>query len=162
MQKQTTPALDSSECNCLALRQAARHVSQIYDGYLAAEGLKTTQYSILAKLNRLGPLSINELAKSMVMDRTTLGRNLRPLERSGLISLEVDPADRRSRRLVVTERGRALLEQARPAWQAAQLQFEKSFGRDESAALRALLRTVTKTRLAAPRRPSAASATEKD
>ena len=65
--------LDQTECNCLALRQAARHVSQIYDGHLAAEGLKTTQYSILAKLNRLGPLSINELAKSMVMDRTTLG-----------------------------------------------------------------------------------------
>ena len=149
-------------CNALALRQATRHVSQFYDQHLAAFGLKGTQFSIVAKLSRGGPRSINDLARDLVMDRTTLGRNLRPLERSGLVSLEVDPDDRRSRRLVVTELGRTLLEQARPAWQAAQLQFEKSFGRDESAALRALLRTVTKTRLAAPRRPSATSAMEKD
>jgi hypothetical protein len=70
MQKEPSPTLDrTTVCNCLALRQAARHISQIYDSYLASEGLRTTQYSILAKLNRLGPLSINELAKSMVMDR---------------------------------------------------------------------------------------------
>ena len=72
-------------CNCLALRQAARHVSQIYDGHLTSESLRTTQYSILAKLDRLGPMSINELAKSMVMDRTTLGRAIRPLERDALL-----------------------------------------------------------------------------
>ena len=86
MQK-TTPSLHQTDCNCLALRQAARHVSQMYDGHLASEGLRTTQYSILAKLNRLGPLSINELAKSMVMDRTTLGRAIRPLERDRLLSI---------------------------------------------------------------------------
>jgi hypothetical protein len=69
MQKEPSPTLDRTACNCLALRQAARHISQIYDSYLASAGLRTTQYSILGKLNRLGPLSINELAKSMVMDR---------------------------------------------------------------------------------------------
>lgn len=67
MQKKTSPSLDPTTCNCLALRQAARRVSQIYDGHLTSEGLRTTQYSILAKLDRLGPMSINELAKSMVM-----------------------------------------------------------------------------------------------
>jgi hypothetical protein len=72
MQK-TSVALEPTACNCLALRQAARHTSQIYDTHLALVGLRTTQYSILAKLKRLGPLSINELANSMVMDRTTLG-----------------------------------------------------------------------------------------
>src|SRR5262245_45417507 len=87
MQTLPAPALDSIECNCLALRQAARHVSQLYDGYLATVGLKTTQYSILSKLNRLGPLSINELAKSMVMDRTTLGRAIRPLQRDRLLTI---------------------------------------------------------------------------
>jgi len=71
MQK-TSIALEPSTCNCLALRQAARHISQIYDGHMASTGLRTTQYSILAKLKRLGPLSINELSKSMVMDRTTI------------------------------------------------------------------------------------------
>src|SRR5262249_14809117 len=58
MQKAPSQSLDSTACNCLALRQAARHVTQIYDSYLASEGLRTTQYSILSKLNRLGPLSI--------------------------------------------------------------------------------------------------------
>jgi len=76
MQKMSV-ALEPTACNCLALRQAARHVSQIYDAHLALVGLRTTQYSILAKLKRLGPLSINELANSMVMDRTTLGRAIR-------------------------------------------------------------------------------------
>src|ERR1041384_1094458 len=77
MQKQTSPALEAAECNLLALRQAARHASQLYDSHLAKTGLRGTQYSILSRLNRLGPLSINELAKAMVMDRTTLGRAVR-------------------------------------------------------------------------------------
>ena len=151
--------LPPERCNALALRQATRHVSQLYDRHLAAAGLKGTQFSIVARL-RDGPRAIGDLARELVMDRTTLGRNLRPLERAGLVTLEVDPADRRSRRLAVTERGRVVFEQARPAWQAAQLQFEKAFGRDESAALRALLRTVTRTRLAPPRRRKGVAAVD--
>jgi hypothetical protein len=73
----TTP---SPECNCLALRQAARHVTQFYDQCLAPAGLRTTQLSILAKLKRLGPLTINALARELVMDRTTLGRTMLPLD----------------------------------------------------------------------------------
>src|SRR2546423_14785124 len=82
-----SPALEPIACNCLAIRQAARHVSQLYDHYLAAEGLRTTQYSILAKLSRLGPLSVNELAAAMVMDRTTLGRAVRPLARDKMVAI---------------------------------------------------------------------------
>ena len=96
MQKQTSPALEPTDCNCQALRQAARHVSQIYDDHLATVGLKTQQYSILSKLNRLGPQSINEMAKLMVMDRTTLGRAVRPLERDKLLTIEAgDDAQQR-------------------------------------------------------------------
>jgi DNA-binding transcriptional ArsR family regulator len=76
------------DCNCLAVRQAARHVTQFYDQVLAPSGLRTTQFSILAKLKRLAPMTINALAADLVMDRTTLGRNILPLERDGLISLE--------------------------------------------------------------------------
>jgi len=77
-------------CNCLAIRQAARHVTQIYDQHLAPAGLRTTQFSVLARLDRLGPVAIHELAASLVMDRTTMGRALRPLSarawlRSGLV-----------------------------------------------------------------------------
>ena len=76
------------DCNCFAVRSAARHVTQLYDQLLAPAGLRVTQFSILAKLKRKGPLTINVLADDMVMDRTTLGRNIRPLERDGLISVE--------------------------------------------------------------------------
>ena len=64
----------SYECNCLAARQAARHITQLYDQFLMPVGLRTTQFSILARLERLGPLTINALAAELVMDRTTMGR----------------------------------------------------------------------------------------
>ena len=71
------------ECTCLAVRQAARRITQFYDQHLAPMGLRTTQFSILAGLKRLGPTTINALAYELVMDRTTLGRNILPLERDG-------------------------------------------------------------------------------
>jgi len=92
-------------CNCLALRQAARHVTQFYDRFLAMAGLRTTQFSILAKLRRLGPMTISALAADLVMDRTTLGRNLQPLEREGLVAVVTGRADRRSREVRLTDAG---------------------------------------------------------
>jgi hypothetical protein len=74
-------------CNCLAVRRAARHITQFYDQLLAPSGLRTTQRSLLAKLRRLGPMTINALAAEIVMDRTKLGRNILPSERDGLIAL---------------------------------------------------------------------------
>ena len=94
-------ATHSHPCNCLALRQAARHVTQFYDQYLVPTGLRTTQFSILAKLKRLGPMTINALARELVMDRTTLGRTMLPLERDGLIRIEdgaLDPTHGRGGR----------------------------------------------------------------
>src|SRR5271170_7584973 len=84
------PRLKSELCNCLALRQATRHVTQFYDQCLAPAGLRTTQFSILARLRRLGPVTISALAADLVMDRTTLGRNLQPLEREGLVAVARD------------------------------------------------------------------------
>jgi DNA-binding MarR family transcriptional regulator len=141
MQNKPSPNLDQTECNCLALRQAARHVSQLYDGHLAAEGLKTTQYSILAKLNRLGPLSINELAKSMVMDRTTLGRAIRPLERDRLLAIGAGD-DGRTRSLKLTPAGQARLKAAAAKWREAQKEFELAFGAPDAADMRTVLRRV--------------------
>jgi DNA-binding MarR family transcriptional regulator len=136
-------------CNCLALRQATRHVSQLYDRHLAPYGLTVSQFSIVARLSRRGPRSINELAHELVMDRTTLGRNLKPLERDGLVSVDVDPQDRRSRRLGVTAHGREVVDRARPAWEAAQREFETAFGGKQATALRSLLQEVVETDLAA-------------
>jgi DNA-binding MarR family transcriptional regulator len=141
MQKQPPPALEPTDCNCQALRQAARHVSQIYDNYLAAEGLKTSQYSILSKLNRLGPQSINELAKLMVMDRTTLGRAVKPLERDKLLTIEAGE-DARVRRVKLTAAGLAKVKAAAAQWREAQKKFETTYGVTESAELRSALRRV--------------------
>src|SRR5579859_6649139 len=97
-----SPSPSVSSCNCQALRQAARHVSQFYDQWLAPSGLRTSQYSILVRLNRKGPMTINALASDLVMDRTTLGRNILPLDRDGLISIVKGGTDRRRKEVHLT------------------------------------------------------------
>jgi len=144
------PATPSKECNCLALRQAARHVTQFYDQCLAPSGLRTTQLSILAKLKRLGPLTINALARELVMDRTTLGRTMLPLERDGLISIEDGSLDRRSKELAVTKTGTERLQRAAKLWVEAQKKFEESFGARRAADLRGLLGEVVSCELDKP------------
>jgi DNA-binding MarR family transcriptional regulator len=139
----------SEDCNCYAVRAAARHVSQFYDQVLAPTGLRTTQYSMLAKLRRKGPLTINALAADMVMDRTTLGRNILPLQRDGLIRIEPGAADRRAKALRLTKAGEKRLQAARERWAVAQERFETVFGTRRAAELRALLRAVVAGEFAA-------------
>jgi DNA-binding MarR family transcriptional regulator len=131
------------DCNCLAVRQAARHVTQFYDEFLAPVGLRTTQFSILAKLRWRGPMTINALATAMVMDRTTLGRNIRPLLRDGLVMVARGHADRRSKELRLTDAGAERLRAAVIGWTRAQARFEAVFGAERAAGLRTLLHTVS-------------------
>ena len=138
------------ECTCLAVRQAARHVTQFYDRHLASAGLRTTQFSILARLRRHGVMTINALAEEMVMDRTTLGRNILPLERDGLISIGPAPDDRRSKEVRLTDAGEARLRTASAGWHEAQARFASAFGTHQTAALRAFLHAVSATALPAP------------
>jgi len=137
------------DCNCLAVRQAARHITQFYDQFLAPSGLRTTQFSILAKLRRVGPMTINALAADLVMDRTTLGRNILPLERDGLIAVARGSHDRRSKEVRLTEAGAARFRQAVKGWVQAQRQFEAAFGAKRTVDLRALLHAVAATDLGA-------------
>src|SRR5260370_7775385 len=124
----STPTLPGpEECNCFAVRSAARHVTQLYDQFLAPARLRSTQCSILAKLKCRGPLTINVLADEMVMDRTTLGRNVQPLERDGLIRIETAPSDRRAKELHLTKAGEKRLQAGLKAWAKAQARFEASF-----------------------------------
>src|SRR5258708_18083347 len=109
----------TEDCNCFAARSAARHITQLYDQYLAPVGLRTTQFAIVAKLKRKAPLTINALASSMVMDRTTLGRNVQPLERDGLIVVETSVSDRRAKVLRLTRAGEKRLQAALIAWSQA-------------------------------------------
>ena len=136
-------------CNCLALRQATRLATQLYDQHLAPSGLRTTQFSILAKLKRLGPASINALAAELVVDRTTLGRNILPLERDGLIRIEPSPTDARSKELSLTRKGTARLGPALKRWAEAQKGFEAAYGEQRAAELRSLLHGVVTSELGA-------------
>jgi DNA-binding MarR family transcriptional regulator len=136
------PDLDETPCNCLAIRQAARLVTQIYDRHLAAAGLRSTQHSILSKLGRLGPLSINALAASMAMDRTTLGRAIQPMQRDKLLTVITDEQDARARVVKLTVAGEARLKVAATHWKDAQEEFETAYGPGEAAVLRAALGKV--------------------
>ncbi|MBF5044612.1 winged helix-turn-helix transcriptional regulator [Aggregicoccus sp. 17bor-14] len=130
-------------CNCLALRQAARRVTQHYDSVLAPTGLRTTQYSLLTRLVRRGPMTIQELSADLVMDRTTLGRNVLPLERDGLLTIRPGATDRRRRELHVTREGAARQARAARYWEQAQAQFEQHFGVRRARELRAVLHDVS-------------------
>ena len=134
-------------CICLAVRQAARHVTQFYDRLLAPSGLRTTQFSLLAKLRRRGPMTINALAADMVMDRTTLGRNILPLERDGLIRIAPATSDRRSKEVHLTRRGEKRVEAALEGWTDAQARFEAAFGSARTSELRGLLRELIRVDL---------------
>jgi DNA-binding MarR family transcriptional regulator len=145
-------------CNCLALRQAARHVTQFYDQFLAAAGLGRTQFSILTRLRRLGPMTISALAADLVMDRTTLGRNLQPLEREGLVAVVTGRTDRRSREIRLTDTGAERLRTAIEGWVKAQAGFEAVFGELRSSELRPLLHAVSGSQLEGAERIAARTA----
>ena len=136
-----------AECNCHAVRAAARHITQAYDQFLAPSGLRTTQFSILGRLKRKGPLTINALAEEMVMDRTTLGRNILPLERDGLIDIQPSATDRRAKELHLTKAGEQRRQAAVKSWVAAQERFESTYGARRAAELRAMLRAVVASEL---------------
>jgi DNA-binding MarR family transcriptional regulator len=123
------------------MRKASRRVSQMYDAALAPVGLKATQFAILSEIDRRAddPPTMHELADAMVLDRSTLGQNLRPLERDRLVAWEPSDTDRRRKLVILTERGRAKRLQARSLWRAAQERFERAIGKAESAGLRRIL-----------------------
>lgn len=137
MSEQASPA--TLPCICSRVRRTARRVSQIYDRHLEPFGLSITQFGIMAQLRREPGLSIGELAVRMVMDPTSLTRGLKPLERRGLLRLDADPDDRRTRRLSLTAEGLSALTAARPGWGAAQADVRSALGVAESADLVARL-----------------------
>ena len=141
-------------CNFLALREATRHVTQFYDRLLASSGLRTTQFSILIRLRLEGPMTINALAKSLVMDRTTLGRNILPLERDGLIRIEPSASDRRARELHLTKAGERRLQAGLKGWSQAQARFETVFGAKRAADLRTLLQAAAASKFTPGNQPA--------
>lgn len=133
-----------SGCTCGSLRKASRRISQFYDIALAPIGIKSTQYSILSELDRSAErgVTMRELAKALVMDRSTLGHNLRPLQRDSLLSLRQAPDDRRKRYVELTKRGQTLLKRARRRWRVAEGRFARIFGKKHAAELRSVLLNI--------------------
>jgi DNA-binding MarR family transcriptional regulator len=138
----------ATQCNSTSLRKASRKISQLYDQMLAPSGIKGTQYAIFAELNRYPkkPPTMQALARALVLDRSALGHNLRPLERDGFIEIVIDPNDRRSRVVKLTAAGLRLFRKATPHWQKAQSVFENAFTTKTSAELRKLLQMIAGAR----------------
>jgi DNA-binding MarR family transcriptional regulator len=141
MSKDTKAEVGSAPCNATALRKAQRRLTQLYDTALEQSGLRSTQLTILVELagRAQPPPTMAQLAAALVMDRSALGHNLRPLERDGLVVLQEGDADRRLRHVVLTSKGRHKCQEAVRGWRTAQDRFEQVFGRAEAAALRATL-----------------------
>ena len=122
-------------CVCHRTRMAARAVTRLYDDALRSVGLRATQLAVLLAAGTDDVVSITALAKVMGMDRSTLTRNLAPLEREGLIRVG-NEGWRRSRTVAITKNGRSRIREALPLWQKAQEQLRKKLGR-RWAAIRA-------------------------
>jgi DNA-binding MarR family transcriptional regulator len=130
------------DCNCLALRQASRYITNAYDQVLSEAGLRVTQFSILYMLSVRKQMTVGEIAAGLVMDRTTLTRNLKPLERDMLVVSGPSKQDGRERVISLSPAGKAKLKTVLPLWQKAQQAFETSFGAARADELRMLLRHV--------------------
>ena len=141
--RKTESGASPSRCNVTALRKASRRLSQIYDAALAPHGVRSTQRAILVNVARAASPTMQELAAALVLDRTALNHNLKPLERDGLLKICVDERDRRARRIELTDRGRKILDESGVDWQRAQVQFEALFGEKRAAELRAALDVIS-------------------
>jgi DNA-binding MarR family transcriptional regulator len=132
------PAISPVGCSSFKLRQLTRRVSQHFDHIVGSAGLKTTQYSLLSHIAKLGPVRPGELAAAMEMDASTLTRNLQPLLKQGWV--EVGPGDDgRSRLVRVTEAGRVKRAEAQRDWKRAQLAFNEQMGDARVVRLHALI-----------------------
>ena len=125
-------------CNCFATRQAARHVTRLYEKHLAQADVTSAQFSILVILDEKRRASMNELAVALVMDRTTLLRAVKPLQRDGLVAAKRGEGDGDPRQVSfsLTPAGRNKLKAAMPRWMSAQQEFEAQIGAARAARLR--------------------------
>ncbi len=135
---------DISLCAHANLRQATRVVSQIYDAALKPCGLKATQFTLLAVLAKQGELPLTKLAEILVLDRTTLTRNLQPLARKGWLTIDREE-DERVRLISLTEEGHDLVEEATPLWQRAQENIVNRIGAEKLPKLVADLNSLVQT-----------------
>ena len=131
-------------CNCFAVRQAARHVTRLYERHLAPAGLSSAQFSILGLLEGAGEMTMAQLAEVLVMDRTTLLRAMKPLQRDGFVKSRSGDNDPRQLVFSLSAAGDRKVKQAMPLWTKAQEEFEAEIGSREAAAFRRSLLSLAK------------------
>jgi DNA-binding MarR family transcriptional regulator len=125
----------SRHCACFNLRRAARAITQLYDHALAPTGLRATQFTLLVALARASAVPFTTLARALGMDRTTLTRNVAPLERDGLLAMRPGP-DRRVKLVTISDQGRTTLAAAVPLWEGAQRRITGGLGAGRWNAIR--------------------------
>jgi DNA-binding MarR family transcriptional regulator len=125
-------------CLCIAVRKASRRMTTVYDDALAPVGINLAQYSLLKKIRRMAPVSLTDLGAAMDLDRSTIGRNVKVLERMGLTQ-PVTGKDHREATVELSETGEAILTAAIPLWEQAQEQINSRLGADKVAQLEQLL-----------------------
>jgi DNA-binding MarR family transcriptional regulator len=128
--------LGIDQCNCFAMRKAARRITRFYDAHLEPSRLRITQFLTLAALNELGSAAVGALAEQLDIERTAMGKMVEFLERDGLVTIEPSPTDGRSRLIELTKKGGRLHKKALPLWQEAQRKFEQLNGVERVTALR--------------------------
>lgn len=121
----------AAQCTCLRARKAARSLTNVYDDALKSTGIEMSQLSVLAAIAHFGDsgASVGVLADVLALDRTTLTRNLVPLEKANLLRLARSPTDRRAKIVVLTRAGERAIEEAFPLWQRAQEQVSERIGK---------------------------------
>ncbi len=134
-----------SSCNCFAVRQAARRVTRLYERHLASSQLTSAQFSILGALAEVGQMTMSELASALGMDRTTLLRAMKPLQREEFLRSRSADADPRQLLFSLSSAGERKLKQAMPLWLKAQEEFEAEVGVREANQLRRSLLAVAQS-----------------
>jgi len=130
-----------SECNCINLRRASLSITEVYDEMLASSGLKISQYLLLSNLKQLGPVSVSDLALEIRLDRTTIVRNLKPLEARELV-IDMAAKGTRNRQLKLTDKGFEILKLASPLWVEAQNYIKEYLGEEDMKTLTILLSKI--------------------
>ena len=132
-----------TECSCSMFRESARKITQFYEGSLREAGIRPTQFSILAALANTGPIQLTQLADILLLERTSLTRNLNVLERNGWVELQTGAEDARQRVVSLSKKGYEQLDQAIPYWKKAQKAFASKMGQDTIKGLKKTLNEMT-------------------
>ncbi|CDZ47256.1 MarR family winged helix-turn-helix transcriptional regulator [Neorhizobium galegae] len=130
--------MPNDTCHCILLRKASRKVSSYYDEALAPLGVNIGQFSLLRNINRLAPISLTDLAVQVELDRSTVGRNAKVLERMGLVAIG-HGEDQREAMLTVAPKGAAILKKGAPLWDSVQDDIEARLGTEKTRQLQELL-----------------------